>query len=135
VEGVMMMTNGANNPVNLPMDEAIEAFLRDKVNSFIKWDLVRFFHDTPYAQDTAENIARYTGRDIQTIEDELADLVDNQVLIRQEISDKAVYGLVDDVEVREIIHRFMEACHDRNFRVKVINQVIQARQFSPRHDF
>lgn len=129
------MTSGINNPANVPMDETIEAFLRDKVNSFIKWDLVRFFHDTPYAQDTAENIARYTGRDIQTVEDELTDLVSKNVLVKQEISDKAVYGLIDDREVREIIHRFMEACHDRNFRVKVINQVIQARQFSPRHDF
>lgn len=129
------MTSGANNLANVPMDESIEAFLRDKVNSFIKWDLVRFFHDTPYAQDTAENIARYTGRDIQTVEDELTDLVAGNVLIRHEISGKSVYGLVDDAEVRAIIHRFMEACHDRNFRVKVINQVIQARQFSPRHDF
>ena len=130
-----MKTNGAINPANIPMDEALETFLRDKENSFIKWDLVRFFHDTPYAKDTAENIARYTGRDIPTVEDELTDLVDKQILVRQEIADKVVYGLVDDIEVREIIHRFMEACHDRNFRVKVINQVIQARQFSPRHDF
>lgn len=129
------MTSGANGLANVPMDAAIEAFLRDKVNSFIKWDLVRFFHDTPYAQDTAENIARYTGRDIQTVEHEMTELVANNVLIKQEISDKVVYGLVDDSEVRQLIHRFMEACHDRNFRVKVINQVIQARQFSPNHDF
>jgi hypothetical protein len=43
-------------------------FLKTKVNSFVKWDLVRFFHENPNTTDTAENIARYAGRDVATIE-------------------------------------------------------------------
>ena len=57
------------------LDPKMIEFLHDKVNSFVKWDLIRFFHDNPHAADTAENIARYTGRDILAISDELAELV------------------------------------------------------------
>ncbi|NOK86212.1 MAG: hypothetical protein GFH27_549411n42 [Chloroflexi bacterium AL-W] len=129
------MTSATRKPTNVSMDESIKALLQSKVNSFIKWDLVRFFHDTPHAKDTADNIARYIGRDLRTVEHELESLVESDILLVERVSDMSVYYLINDSPTRELIHRFMEACHDRNFRVKVINQVIQAMQFSPRHDF
>ena len=42
------------------MDPQMLEFLQTKVNSFVKWDLVHFFHDNPHTTDTAENIARWT---------------------------------------------------------------------------
>jgi hypothetical protein len=110
-------------------------FLRNKVNSFIKWDLVRFFHDNPHTRDTAENLARYTGRDMKTIERELNGLVSVQVLKVDEVGSAKVYRLSDDSEVRCLINAFMEACQDRDFRVKAIHHVIRGMQFTPRHDF
>lgn len=131
------MTNGiSRKPSQVRMDETIQQFLREKVNSFIKWDLVRFFHDTPHAKDTAPNIARYIGRDQTTVERELAALASNGIVRAEQVApDVTVYSLADDADTRQTIHRFMVACHDRNFRVKVINQVIQAMQFTPSHDF
>jgi DNA-binding transcriptional ArsR family regulator len=117
------------------MDDQILEFLSKKVNSFIKWDLIRFFHDNPHTKDTAENIARYTGRDARTIERELKALAAAGVLQTEEISGLSIYELVADVEVRETIHRFIEACHDRRFRVEAINHVIREMQFTPHHDF
>lgn len=117
------------------MDDQLLEFLREKVNSFIKWDLIRFFHDNPHTRDTPENIARYTGRDAKTIEHELRGLVSVGVLRTENISGHDVYALVDDEEIRETIHRFMAACHDRQFRVEAIHHVINEMQFSPRHDF
>lgn len=110
-------------------------FLQKKVNSFIKWDLLRFFHDNPHTRDTAENIARYTGRDVKTIERELGELVAAQVLRSREVSALKIYELADDEKMRDTIHEFMEACHDRQFRVEAIHHVIRGMQFSPRHDF
>ncbi|MFW5708933.1 MAG: hypothetical protein ACOCX5_01810 [Chloroflexota bacterium] len=117
------------------MDETLMEFLRTKVNSFIKWDLVRFFHDNPHTKDTAENLARYTGRDVRTVERELKGLVTSGVLVSEQLSNVIVYQLANDDVIRGTINRFMEACHDRHFRVRAINQVIQGMQFSPRHDF
>ena len=117
------------------MDADWSDFLERKVNSFIKWDLVRFFHDNPHTEETADHIARYTGRDVRAITRELNDLVDAGVLTAREISKVNLYRLADDRATRDLIHRFVEACHDREFRVKAIQHVIRGMQFSPRHDF
>lgn len=117
------------------MDDAILDFLKEKVNSFIKWDLIRFFHDNPHTKDTAENIARYTGRELATVAYELDDLVEVGVLDAETIANHRVYTLVEEEQTRHLINQFMEACHDRQFRVEAINQVIKRMQFSPRHDF
>ena len=116
-------------------DANLLQFIKSKVNSFIKWDLVRFFHDNPHTKDTAENIAQYTTRDALTVEEELNGLVDSGVLDRQELSGVNVYSIVEDEEIRQTINHFIEACHNRNFRVDAIQQVIQGMRFSPNHDF
>lgn len=110
-------------------------FLRNKVNSFIKWDLVRFFHDNPHATDTAENIARYIGREARAIMREINGLVDVGVLKVEAVSGVQVYRLTSDAVMRDLIARFVEACHDRDFRVKAIHHVIHGMELSPRHDF
>ena len=56
------------------MNPQLLKFLQTKVNSFVKWDLVRFFHDNPHTTDTADNIARYAGRSAETIRSELTEL-------------------------------------------------------------
>lgn len=117
------------------LDKTWMEFLQKKVNSFIKWDLVRFFHDNPHTADTAEQIARYTGRDVRTVKRELTDLVKVNVLQAEEISNVKIYRLTDDQVMRDLITRFVEACHDRAFRVEAIHHVIQGMQFTPSHDF
>jgi hypothetical protein len=100
-------------------------FLKTKVNSFVKWDLVRFFHENPNTTDTAENIARYAGRDVATIEVELDELVGANVLNRQRIGDLIVYSLADDPAMRSLVDQFILACDDRQFRVKAIYHIIR----------
>lgn len=108
------------------MDPAILEFLQSKVNSFIKWDLVRFFHDNPHAADTADNIARYIGRDARTIESEMKGLVKAGVLQQNQVSGVYVYALTNDRAVREMVRNFVIACSDRQFRVKAIYHVIRS---------
>lgn len=117
------------------IDPTLLDFLRNKVNSFIKWDLVRFFHDNPYAVDSADHIARYIMRDQRTTERELEGLAQSQVLDIDEISGVRVYRLSPAETIRELISEFVAACDDRDFRVQAINEVIQGKKLSPRHDF
>lgn len=107
------------------MDPQLLEFLKTKVNTFVKWDLVRFFHDNPYTTDTAENIARYAGRDIAMVERELADLAAEGVLQTSMIGGLSVYSLATDARMRELINRFILACDDRQFRVKAIYHIIR----------
>jgi hypothetical protein len=107
------------------MDPTLLEFLRKKVNSFVKWDLVRFFHDNPHAADTADNIARYTGRDVRAITGELTELVQASVLEQNQVSGRVIYTLASDQAMRDLISAFVRACDDRVFRVKAIYHVIR----------
>lgn len=107
------------------MDNRLLDFLKNQVNSFVKWDLVRFFHENPNTADTADNVARYAGRDPSAIEQELNDLVESGVLHCELVGEMTVYSLATDQEMRELINQFVLACDDRQFRVKAIYHIIR----------
>ncbi len=112
-------------------DSVWSDFLQQKVNSFIKWDLVRFFHDNPHTADTIEHIAHYIGRDSRTVIHELDGLVKTGILQSETINGVAIYKLVDHDETRHFIRDFVAACHNRDFRVKAIRCVIQGMENPP----
>lgn len=107
------------------MNPQLLEFLQNKVNSFVKWDLVRFFHDNPHTTDTADNIARYAGRNVETIRTELAELAQNGLLEENQLGDMTVYSLVPAPQTRELLEQFIKASDDRQFRVKAIYHIIR----------
>ncbi len=107
------------------MDPQLLKFLQTKVNSFVKWDLIRFFHDNPHTTDTADNIARYAGRSAETIRSELAELAQDGVLEENRLGDMIVYSLAPDRQTRELLDQFVKASNDRQFRVKAIYHIIR----------
>lgn len=120
---------------SVEIDPLWREFLQTRVNSFIKWDLVRFFHDNPHTADTAENIAQFVGRDAKTVRRELDGLVSAEVLTTKDVARVHVYQLTEEDELRRLIDDFVTLCHDREFRVKAIYHVIHGMGFTPRHDF
>jgi len=107
------------------IDTRLLQFLRNQVNSFVKWDLVRFFHENPHTTDTVDNIARYLGRDLVATEQELSALAASGVLRRESVGELTVYSLATDQEMRDLVEQFVLACHDRQFRVKAIYHIIR----------
>ncbi len=107
------------------MDPRLLEFLRTKINTFVKWDLIRFFRDNPYTIDTADNIARYAGRSVDSVRTDLAELAQDGVLEENQLGDMTVYSVVSDREVTELLDQFVEASNDREFRVKAIYHVIR----------
>lgn len=108
------------------LDPELLGFLKTKINTFVKWDLVRFFHENPHTTDTAENIARYAGRDPVVIVNELEELVQSGLLQSGKVGDLIIYTLSNQPAVRDLIARFVAASQDRQFRVKAIYHVIRA---------
>ena len=104
-------------------------FLKAKVNTFIKWDLVRFFHENPHTTDIADNIARYAWRAPAEIAAELAQMANDGILSAHMLGSLPVYTLTEDAPTRDLIARFVLACEDRDFRVKAIYYTIR----SPKH--
>ena len=105
--------------------EQLHDFVRFTVNSFIKWDLVRFFHDNPHTKDTADTIARYVSRDSESVSRALNGLVESNILTCETYNNVEVFALTSDESTRGLVGSFMEACHDRQFRVSAIRHVIK----------
>ena len=106
------------------MDPELLAFLR-KIDSFVKWDLISFFYDNPHTTDTAENVARYAGRNAETTKVELAELAELGILVQNQLGDMTVYSLPNDPKSKALIRQFVESLEDRQFRVKAIYQIFQ----------
>lgn len=107
------------------MDPRLLGLIRDRINTFIKWDLVRFFNENPHTNDTAENIARYTGRDVRIVDPELMQLAEDGVLEMEVLPDMRVFAYTADPELRDLVADFLARCEDRQFRVKAIYHVIR----------
>jgi hypothetical protein len=108
------------------MDADLLHFLQTKANSFVKWDLLRFFHENPHTTDTAANIARYAGRAVETTEAGLIDLAREGVLSTTRLGEMTVYSLSNNPEIRNLLQRFVKASDDRDFRVKAVFHVIRS---------
>jgi hypothetical protein len=107
------------------MDPQLLDLVKTQVNTFIKWDLVRFLRENPNTADTDDNIAKYIGRNAATVEPELRELVDSGIMEVKSVEGIPVYSLTLDSGVRELIDRFIVACEDRHFRVKVIYHIVR----------
>lgn len=107
------------------MDPPLLDLVKAKVNSFIKWDLVRFLRENPNTADTAENIARYIGRNASTVEPELQELVQSGIMEVKLVEGMSIYSLTQDADTRELLDRFISSCEDRHFRVKVIYHIVR----------
>ncbi|MGB1287274.1 MAG: hypothetical protein ACPG7F_12115 [Aggregatilineales bacterium] len=105
------------------MNDIWKSFLHQRVNSFVKWDLVRFFHDNPHTADTAEHIARSIGRDLRNIEQELSGLAEAGILDMRRMSGLSIYRLSTEEETRKLIKQFVAACYNRNFREQAIHVI------------
>ena len=122
-----MVSNGDDFTARLmnDMDPALLDFVKGKVNSFIKWDLVRFFYENPNTADTVENIARYAGRNATAVKPELDDLVESGVMEKRDVGETSIYSLAGNEDMRELVDRFILACEDRHFRVKAVYHIIR----------
>jgi hypothetical protein len=107
------------------MDPTLLDFVKQKVNSFIKWDLVRFFYENPHTADTVDNIAKYAGRNADAVRPELEELVGSGIMQKKILNNTPIYSLSTDESMRALVDKFILACEDRHFRVKAVYHIIR----------
>jgi hypothetical protein len=127
------------------MDPALLDFVKTRVTSFIRWELLRFLHENPGTTDSAANIARYTGRSVDAIRPELDKLVESGIMAKRALvqtvpaagdaahvdisaagtAPSEVYTFSPDAETRRLIGAFVTACQDRHFRIKAVYHIIK----------
>ena len=115
------LTTRSRDDTNCPLLD----FVKTRVNSFIKWDLLDFLNENRHTVDTVENIARYIGRKTEAVQSELAELVEAGLVEQKRVGDKPVYALTPDETRRALVDQFTRACEDRHFRIKAVEYMIR----------
>ena len=108
------------------MDPRVLELIKSHITTFTRWDIIRFLHENPNTQDTAENLARYVGRDPQVILGEARALELEQILVSETQGTHTLYRLAEDAELRDLIATLVEAARDRTFRMKLVYHILRA---------
>ena len=127
-KSTMVNKNGFTGPSTDNIDPILLEFVKTRANSFVKWELMRFFGDNPHTTNTAENIASYVGRRVPAIKSELEDLVQSGVMKKQGVNGASVYLLASDANMRALIDKFTLALEDRHFRAQAIDHILPGRR-------
>lgn len=108
------------------MDPRVLEFIKQHVTTFTRWDILRFFHENPNTQDSAENLARYVGRAPGVICQEAQEMAEEGVFRSVKQGEHVIYLLTDDPDLRRLISDLVEAARDRTFRMKLVYHILRA---------
>ncbi len=107
------------------------ALLLPHLDSFVKWELLRFLHDNPNMAATVEELARYTGRDETELKPAARALAGAGILEQREIDSDCAYSLTADDTLRHLISHLIQGyLADRLVRLAISNQILRAQRRS-----
>jgi len=94
-------------PGEFEVDVELLAFAHRYATGPVKWDILVFFGENPYTQDTAEAIARRIGRRASAVLRELFDLSFMGVLERRRLNGNVIFALSPSTKIRRTLRRFV----------------------------
>jgi len=107
------------------------ALLLPHLDSFVKWELLRFLHDNPDMAATVEELARYTGRDETELKPAARALAVAGLLKQKEVGSECAYSLTADDTLRRLISHLIQGyLADRLVRLAISNQILRAQRQS-----
>ncbi len=121
------MSEGLSGRVYLEMDPELRTFLERHVDSFTKVELLHFFHDHPHSLVAVEMISMATGRETEDLQLELDDLVANGLVQSRRVGTEKAYALTTSPHLWRQLRRFVEACRDHRFRIRLVYYLVRGR--------
>jgi hypothetical protein len=100
-------------------------FVRDTVTTYVKFDLLRFFHENQFTYESVETIAHLVNHDQNAIKTALEELSEQGILEGTTVDDTRLYCLSKSGPTRQLVQAFVNACEEKEFRVKVIFHIIR----------
>jgi IS30 family transposase len=113
------------------LDEPMEEFMARYVNSFIKWELVNYFHEHPQTSFKVADLAKALNRPAETIKRELQELSDEGLLLETKNAKKMEYLYQPALEksrereLSELLSQFVHLCRTREGRLRVIYKILK----------
>ncbi|NTV53008.1 MAG: hypothetical protein HGA76_08365 [Candidatus Firestonebacteria bacterium] len=121
--------DGLNSLMGL--DEPMEEFMARYVNSFIKWELVNYFHEHPQTVFKVLDLAKALNRPAETLKRELQELAEEGFLQETKSAKKLEYLYQTSAEksqvgeLSELVSRFVHLCRTREGRLRVIYKILK----------
>ncbi len=110
------------------LDPELWEFIRTKINSFIKWDLLKLLYSNPHTVDTAERLARQCGRSLESVLKSLEEMVKENLLEMHFVAGIPVYSISKEENTRRLVEKFLEACKNRQVRVRVVYHILKEQE-------
>ncbi len=98
-------------------------FVQTKLDSFVKWDVLRFLKENPHTADTPLGLARCVGRKADVVGPRLEEMAEDGLLQVRDVGEMRVYSLTENPRNSDLINRFLRSCEDRRFRLRAIFHV------------
>jgi len=73
------------------LDEPMGEFIQKYVNSFVKWEIVQYFHSHPDTPYKTEELAKILNRPVEQVRRELQELSQDDLLVKQKAGKQALY--------------------------------------------
>ncbi len=118
---------------DLGIDPEAADRLLPHVDSFVKWELLRFLHDNPETAATIEDLARYMGRDETELKPATRALVNAGLCRHMESAIGSAFAITDDESLRQMISHLVNAfVADRLVRLAISSHILKARRSAGR---
>ncbi len=112
---------------DLGINPEAAATLLPHIDSFVKWELLRFFHENPSLAATVDDLARYTGRDETELKPAARALVSAGLLGQVEGPEGYVYCLTGNDTLRGMVEHLIQGfVADRLVRLAVSAHILKA---------
>ena len=92
-------------------------------NTVLKLDILSYYHEHPYAMDTAEGLARWLNRRVEEVTRNLQELVDSGIVLIEGEGTAAVYSYSPEAGISEVVNKVIGSY--RLTRDTVYSEVIQ----------
>ena len=119
--------------VDLGIDQEVANTLLPHLDSFVKWELLRFLHDNPGLEADVEDLARYTGRDETELKPAARALYGAGLFRQGEGETGYTYSLTSNAKLREFVDELVKGfVADRLVRLAISSHILKAHKETTR---
>ncbi len=127
------MTGPSPNIADLGIDPNAAVRLLPHLDSFVKWELLRFLYDNPDTPSTIGELARYLGRDEMELKPACRALASAGILHQIDLGPEYAYSLARDEELRWSVGHLVERyVADHLVRLAISSQILRAHRHATR---
>ncbi len=115
----------------MKFDEEIGEFLQQHVSSFIKWEIIRFFHANPQTGFTLNELTKIFSYTLKNLKPNMQELSEGGLIKQQKQGGTTTfsYDLSDadpkEKKLKKLIDDFIILCQTRQGRLRVIYRMLK----------